>query len=94
MMDFEKQILESLLEKYHSSTDKIIEEAFQEHFGFPIRDVQDIENLERISIIGDPIESFRYRGETFLYWHDDRDIKYETDKDGAKITRTIQFKKV
>lgn len=94
MMDLERQVLGDILGKHASSADKIIEEAFMEHFGFPIKDVQDTEKFERIIVQGDPVESFRYRGETFLYWNRDLDIRFDSNKDGVRITCATQFKKV
>ena len=37
MMDLDKIIVGDLLEKQLCSMDRIIEEAFMEHFGFPSR---------------------------------------------------------
>ena len=45
MMDLEKQIVGDILEKQLCSIDRILEEAFLEHFGFLLRDVKDRENL-------------------------------------------------
>lgn len=93
-MDIEKMIVGDILEKQLCSIDRIIEEAFLEHFGFPLQDVKDREELEHIIVQGDPVESFRYRGETFLYWNREMDIKYGSNKDGTEIICTTQFKKV
>lgn len=93
-MDLEKQILGDLIEKHYSTLDKIIQEAFREHFGFELLEVQDKEELEHIIVQGEPIESFRYRGETFLYWKRDMDIQFGSNKNGAEVTCTQQFKKV
>ena len=48
--------------------DQKIRSAFKEHFGFPIDDVKDTENLEHCTVEGDPTEFFRYRGQTFLLY--------------------------
>lgn len=94
MMDLGKQIQEDLIKKQMSSLDQLLRDAFREHFGFDILDVHDKDELEHIIVQGDPIESFRYRGETFLYWKRDMDIKCESNKDGVEVTCTTQFKKV
>ena len=94
MMDLKKQIVGDILEKQLCSFERILEEAFLEHFGFLLRDVQDRENLEHIIVQGDPIESFRYRGETFLYYKGNIGMKYDITKDGEMVTITTQFKKV
>lgn len=94
MMNLEKMIVGDILEKKLCSIDRIIEEAFLEHFGFLLCDVQDKENLEHIIVQEDPIESFRYRGETFLYWN--RAMKIDVSKSDlmVNIKCTTEFKKV
>ena len=49
----------------NSKLEKKVREAFQKHFGFPLDDVKDTENIERISI-GRDIEYFVYRKQNFL----------------------------
>ena len=93
-MDLDKQILGDLIEKQLSSIDTIIDDAFLEHFGFSLLDVQDKENLEHIIVQGDPIESFRYRGETFLYLNREMKIKFGKRKDNHDITFSTIFRKV
>ena len=45
--------------------EKIVVDAFENHFGISIYDV-DLRDIEHIRVEGDPIESYRYRGEKFL----------------------------
>lgn len=59
--------LSGLIQKQARKQDEIIRNAFRKHFGFDIMEVKDRENLEHIVVQGDPVESLRYRGETFLY---------------------------
>lgn len=92
-MDLENHVFGDILEKQLCSIDRIIEEAFMEHFGFPLQDVKDRENLEHLIVQGDPIESFRYRGETFLYWNREMDFQYGLSKDVVEVTCTTQFQK-
>lgn len=94
MMDLEKHIVGDLLEKQLCSIDRIIEEAFLEHFGFPLKDVKDRENLERLIVPEDPIESFRYRGETFLYWNKQMKIDFSKSDSMVDVKCTTEFKKV
>ena len=94
MMDFEGLIIGDLLEKQLCSIDRIIEEAFLEHFGFLLRDVQDKENLEHIIVQGETIESFRYRGETFLYWNRAMKIDFSKSDLMVDVKCTTEFKKV
>ena len=62
MMD---NIIDNLHRKQMSEIEKHIVDAFQKHFGISIYDV-DLRDIERIRVEGDPIESYRYRGENFL----------------------------
>lgn len=71
-----------------------IEDAFMSHFGFSIRDVQDTEELEHIVVEGDSIESFRYRGETFLYYDTNSDLRIEETDGCLSVIMTTRFKKV
>lgn len=41
--------------------------AFEKHFGFPLSEVKDKENPDRLVELGNPIQTYRYRGEVFLY---------------------------
>ena len=78
----------------HSNKEKIVGDAFLEHFGFPIQDVQDKEELEHIIVLGDPVESFRYRGETFLLWQKGH-LDCHIEKSGDyEVTIESKFKKI
>ncbi len=61
-------IIEKFIKDQQSFLDNQIRNAFREHFGFPLEDVKDPENIEHCVIEGDPTEFFRYRGQTFLLW--------------------------
>ena len=67
------------LNEFTNKKEELIKEAFLEHFGFELSDVKDKENLEHLVFNEQPISSFRYRGETFLYWQDNPDYKVEGD---------------
>ncbi len=69
------------------TVDKLIEDAFQKHFSVSIHDV-DLREIEHIVVEGDPIESFIYRGETFLYIHTD------INRDQEGVYFTIKFSEV
>ena len=90
MMD---NIIEDLRIKHMSEIEKHIVDAFQKHFGISIYDV-DLREIEHIRVEGDPIESYRYRGETFLYVQDPGDIDINTDPQGVKLTMTYKYKEV
>lgn len=63
----ENSITNEAIKRQRQEADRIIREAFREHFGFEIEEVRDAENLEHIVQAGYPISSYLYRGETFLY---------------------------
>ena len=66
MEPVEKTLIDTAIKQHCNSTAEIIRSAFLHHFGFPITDVRDGENLELLSSVKG-VESYRYRGETFLY---------------------------
>ena len=90
MMD---NIIEDLHRKQISEIEKHIVDAFQKHFGISIDDV-DLREIEHIVVEGDPIESYRYRGETFLCVQVPGDIDVNTDPQGVKLTMTYKYKEV
>ena len=61
------RIIEQALATVHEKNREIICEAFREHFGFEITEVEDAAELEHIVMPGTLVESYRYNGETFLY---------------------------
>ena len=69
MQPAEKTTIADALEQHRKKVDEIVMAAFEHHFGFPLTDVKDTDNLEHL--IPPPtskgIEALRYRGETFMY---------------------------
>lgn len=63
----ENSITNEAIKRQRQEADRIIREAFREHFGFEIEEVRDTDNFEHIVQAGYPISSYLYRGETFLY---------------------------
>ena len=92
-MDLTKRIVDDVCRKQVSTLEKLVVDAFQKHFGISIYDV-DLREIEHIRVEGDPIESYRYRGETFLYVQDPGDIDINTDPQGVKLTMTYKYKEV
>lgn len=85
-----ENVVEQPLRELRRMQDELLKDAFREHFGFELTDVKDKENLKHIIVQGEPISSFRYRGETFLYLQEMPDYKVENDK----VTFTTLSKKV
>lgn len=92
-MDKMKRIIEDFFREQASIIEKNIADAFQKHFGISIGDV-DLREIEHIRVVGDPIESYRYRGETFLYVQATGDIDVNTDPQGVKLTMTYKYEEV
>ena len=87
------KIIDDVCGKQVSTLEKLVVDAFENHFGISIYDVN-LREIEHIRVEGDPIESYRYRGETFLYVQVPGDIYVNTDSQGAKLTMTYKYKEV
>ena len=92
-MDLMNRIIDDVCREQVSKLEKLVVDAFQKHFGISIYDV-DLREIEPIRVEGDPIESYRYRGETFLYVQVPGDIDVNTDPQGVKLTMTYKYKEV
>ena len=90
MMD---NIIDDIRRKQVSALEKCVVEAFEHHFGISIYDV-DLRDIEHKRVVGDPIESYKYRGETFLCVQVPGDIDVNTDPQGVKLTMTYKYKEV
>ena len=92
-MELTKKI-EELYRGHLSALEKCMVDAFESHFGISIFDV-DLREIEHIRVVGDSIESYRYRGETFLYVQFPRDIDViNTDSQSVKLAMTFKYKEV
>ena len=92
-MDSMNRIIDDVCREQVSTHEKLVVDAFQKHFGISIFDV-DLREIEHIVVKGDPIESYRYRGKTFLYVQVPGDIDVNTDPQGVKLTMTYKYKEV
>ena len=92
-MDLMNKIIDNVCREQVSKLEKFVVDAFQKHFGISIYDV-DLREIEHIRVEGDPIESYRYRGETFLYVQVPGDIDVNTDSKGVKVTMTYKYNEV
>lgn len=93
-MEMMNNIIEDLYRKQMSEIEKHVEDAFYKHFGISIHDI-DLREIEHIVVEGDTIESFRYRGETFLYMQEvPGDIDVSNDPIGVKLAMTFKYKEV
>ena len=92
-MDLMNNIIDDVCREQVSTLEKLVVDAFQKHFGISIYDV-DLRDIEHISVEGDPIESYIYRGETFLYVQVPFDIDVNKDSQGVKLKMTYKYKEV
>ena len=92
-MDLMNKIINDVCREQVSKLEKLVVDAFQKHFGISIYDV-DLREIEHIRVEGDPIESYRYRGETFLCVQVPGDIDVNTDPQGVMLTMTCKYKEV
>ena len=93
-MDLMNKIIDDVCREQVSKLEKLVVDAFENHFGISIDDV-DLREIEHIRVEGDSIESYRYRGETFLYVQFPRDIDViNTDSQSVKLAMTFKYKEV
>ena len=92
-MDLMNNIIDDVCREQVSTLEKLVVDVFQKHFGISIYDV-DLRDIEHIRVEGDPIESYIYRGETFLYVKVPFDIDVNTDSQGVKLKMTYKYKEV
>ena len=92
-MDLMNKIIDDVCREQVSTHEKLVVDAFQKHFGISIYDV-DLREIEHKRVVGDPIESYKYRGETFLCVQVPGDIDVNTDPQGVKLTMTYKYKEV
>ena len=86
--------MQEFIRKHISDSEKIIMDAFEAHFGFPITQVEDKENLERVIQEGNPKDAYRYRGETFLYMYHERDFKFDKTNNNYDVQISLRYKMV
>lgn len=92
-LDIEDAIMHDLYVKQVEETSKIVRKAFERHFGISI-DKVDPREIDRMTFSGNPVESFRYRGETFLYMEQDAG-EIERESSGAiRVKYTTRYEEV
>ena len=92
-MDLMNKMIDDVCREQVSTLEKLVVDAFKKHFGISIYDVY-LREIEHIRVEGDPIESYRYRGETFLYVQVPGDIDVNTDSQVVKLTMKYNYKEV
>ena len=67
MLDRFQEVIFDAVKKQMDEQEKIIRQAFERHFGFPIEKA-DKSKLDRATVLGSTVEQYRYNEETFLLW--------------------------
>jgi hypothetical protein len=93
-MNFYDTKFQELVREHLAATEKVIMDAFEKHFGFPIAQVEDKENLARIVQEGNPEDVYRYRGEAFLYMSHVRYIEYNKTSNCHEVKVSLSYKMV
>lgn len=73
-----EDIIRDLMRQQAEARDEKIKTAFEKHFGFSIG-LADPAQMELIFVENNPVRSFRYRGETFLYWKEG-EVEFKGDE--------------
>lgn len=81
--------IEDMAQQASKEIDKLVQEAFEKKFGLRIFCVEDKDQLERIVTQGGDIESFRYRGETFLQIKRGIKVDYNPKRTGVAYLRYV-----
>ena len=71
--------------------DRIIQDSFRKHFGFPITEVKDVGNLVRESVGFNTIHEFKYNGETFLLLDLSEGVDVEQKNGSYEATMSIRY---
>lgn len=72
----------------------IIEEAFLEHFGFPMSEVKNDKEFRYICAFSDPFDYFSYKGEKFLAMEREATMRYSHDENGVTVTVNRRIQKL
>ena len=84
-------IISEVVAKQQAEQERLIKEAFLRHFGFPIDEVHDKSKLDRVIVQGNPVQRFRYRGETFFLWDESDGFNVETGTNFCRGTLTAKY---
>lgn len=83
----------SAIGRFISDEEKIIKEAFEEKFGFPL-DIKNAPLVERLEMEGSPHIYYRYQGIDFLVMDKDPEIHMSNEAMAVEVTCTKRYKKL
>ena len=86
-----KDIINDVVRKRRQEQDKIIRQAFQHHFGFPIDKVLHDGGFTRVCVMGSMVERFCYKDECFLLWDESEGLNVEQGVNFWRGTLTAKY---
>lgn len=90
MKDRFQEVIADAVRKQLEEQERILKQAFQNHFGYPFEKA-DKTKLDRVTVIGSPVQQFRYDSETFLLWDDSEEPYYESGVNYWRCTHTAKY---
>ena len=84
-------IIDQAMKSQASMLEGIVRDAFRQHFGFPLDDVKDTENLECCVALGYDLRAYRYRKHTFLLVDEKATFEFN-DNGTCNFTGSIALK--
>ena len=85
------ECVNEMVKRRVAEQDRIIQDSFRKHFGFPITDVKDVGNLVRESVGINTIQEFKYNGETFLLLDLSEGVDVDKKNDSYEVTMSINY---
>lgn len=90
MIDF---FMENMIREHQQGMRKVISQAFEKHFGFPITQVLP-GSVEVRHYEGSPIVEYWYNDERFLEYNKDTQFDIKQEMDSYQVTATNYYKEV
>ena len=87
------EIIMSMMDRAISDEERIIKEAFEEKFGFPL-DIRTAPQVQRLEMEDSPYVYYRYQGIDFLVMEKNADIQMVNGTDSVSVTYEKGYKKL
>lgn len=90
MIDRFQEVIADAVRKQWDEQERILQQAFQNHFGYPFEKA-DKTKFDRVIGINSPVQQFRYDSETFLLWDESEEPNYESGVNYWRCTHTVKY---
>lgn len=90
MMDI---FMENMIRSHQQDLWKVISQAFEKHFGFPISQIPP-QTIEQRHYEGSPIVEYWFNDERFLEYNKNTQFDIKQGKDSYQVTATNYYKEV